>query len=210
MNAMPDGDSLPDFETLHGKYRPKVLRYVTRYVGAEDAEELTQEIFFKISRGLKQFRGEADLSTWIYRIATNTAVDRLRSTAHRPGRATADPLLTETVTENAVGLSPTPPDRPDREVARQEMTQCIRDVMDTLSEDYTSVLALRELEGFTNREIADILQITLSNVKIRLHRARLKLREALESRCVLYRDERNELACDKKAPGRPSEDLTQG
>jgi RNA polymerase sigma-70 factor (ECF subfamily) len=200
---MPERDAIPDFETLHREYRPKILRYMTRYVGAEDAEELTQEIFLKISKSLKQFRGEAGLSTWIYRIATNTAVDRLRSAAHRADRAAAEAPENE-----ALGPSPVAPDRADRKLVRTEMTECIQDVIDGLPEDYGAVLALSELEGFTNREIAEILQITLSNVKIRLHRGRLRLKEALESRCILYRNERNELACDEKPSCRPSEDQT--
>ncbi len=206
MNAMPERDFVPDFETLHREYRPKILRYMARYVGAEEAEELTQEVFLKISGGLKQFRGEGGLSTWIYRIATNTAVDRLRSAAHRIDRSAVAEIHADGLEETAPGRIPGAPDRPDHELVREEMTECIRDVMDELPEEYGPVLALRELEGFTNREIAQRLQITLANVKIRLHRGRLKLKEALQARCVLYRDERNELLCDKKAPCRSSED----
>ncbi len=208
MNAIPDREPNPDFEAIHREYRPKILRYMTRYVGTEDAEELTQEIFLKISKSLKQFRGEAGLSTWIYRIATNTAVDRLRSAVHRADRATAEARPASAPENKALGPSPAAPDRADRELVRTEMAECIRGVIDDLPEDYGAVLALSELEGFTNREVAEILQISLSNVKIRLHRGRLRLKEALQSHCILYRDERNELACDEKPSCRPSEDQT--
>ena len=71
------------FQEIHDIYRPKILRYLSRLVGEHDAEDLTQEVFVKVSRALDTFRGEAQLSTWIYRIATNTALDRLRTPSFR-------------------------------------------------------------------------------------------------------------------------------
>jgi RNA polymerase sigma-70 factor (ECF subfamily) len=60
-----------DFETIHASYRPRISRYLERLVGQSEAEDLTREVFVRVSRGLPDFRGEAKLSTWIYRIATN-------------------------------------------------------------------------------------------------------------------------------------------
>jgi RNA polymerase sigma-70 factor (ECF subfamily) len=68
--------------------------------------------------------------------------------------------------------------------------------MENLSEDYRAVLVLSELEGFRNGEIAKIMGVTLDTVKIRLHRARAMLRKEIERECRVYRDERNELACE--------------
>jgi RNA polymerase sigma-70 factor (ECF subfamily) len=73
------------FEEIHGVYRPKILRYLARLVGEHDAEDLTQDVFVKVRRGLSRFRGDASLSTWIYRIATNAATDRMRRTSARRG-----------------------------------------------------------------------------------------------------------------------------
>jgi RNA polymerase sigma-70 factor (ECF subfamily) len=67
-----------DFHSIHDAYRPRILRYLTRLAGAADAEDLTQQVLLKISQSLGQFRGDASLSTWIYRIATNAALDQLR------------------------------------------------------------------------------------------------------------------------------------
>jgi RNA polymerase sigma-70 factor (ECF subfamily) len=81
---------------------------------------------------------------------------------------------------------------------RDEMSACISEFVARLPENYRAVMILSELEGFTNGEIAAILGLTLDTVKIRLHRAREKLRKDLETGCSFYRDERAELACDRK------------
>jgi RNA polymerase sigma factor (sigma-70 family) len=74
-----------DFQSLHDQFRPRVLRYLTRLVGEGDAEDLTQAVMLKVSRALPEFRGDSSVSTWIYRIATNTALDKAR-------RKTIEPL----------------------------------------------------------------------------------------------------------------------
>jgi RNA polymerase sigma-70 factor (ECF subfamily) len=89
---------------------------------------------------------------------------------------------------------------PDRKVIRDEMSDCIREFVDRLPPDYRTIITLNELEGFTNKEIAEILQVSLDTAKIRLHRARAKLKESLESGCDFYLDESTELACDRKQP----------
>ncbi len=78
------------------------------------------------------------------------------------------------------------------------MIDCIRSYIDQLPDDYRLVLLLSEEEGFKNREIAEILQLSLDNVKIRLHRARARLKELLKGHCDFYLDDRSELACDRK------------
>ena len=72
-----------EFDEIHDAVRPKMLRYLTSVVGWRDAEDLTQEVFVKVDQALGAFRGEPQLSTWIYRIATNTALDKLRSPSFR-------------------------------------------------------------------------------------------------------------------------------
>jgi RNA polymerase sigma-70 factor (ECF subfamily) len=84
-------------------------------------------------------------------------------------------------------------------VIQGEMSDCIRQFVERLPANHRTVIVLSELEGFSNAEIAAILGISLASVKIRLHRAREQLRQSLQSGCTLYRDERDELACDRKA-----------
>src|SRR5512147_1627213 len=67
-----------DFAEIYDSYQPKILRYLSHFIGESDAEDLTQETFVKVHRSLGSFRGASQLSTWIYRIATNTALDKMR------------------------------------------------------------------------------------------------------------------------------------
>ena len=197
-----------EFQQIHDSYRSKILRYLTRLSGEFEAEDLTQTVFVKVNEGLKNFRGEASLSTWIYRIATNAALDRLRSQATR--RAVAVPLPAQSASEDDVdadehGVSAdegTP--SVDTEVIRVEMNDCIKQFIDYLPENYRTVIVLSDIEGFQNNEIADILDVSLDTVKIRLHRARQELKKKLAAGCDFYRDERNEFACDRKSEVTPS------
>jgi DNA-directed RNA polymerase specialized sigma24 family protein len=72
-------EAILSFDEIHEAYRPKIRRYLARMVGEDEAEDLTQEVFVKIHRALNGFKGDSKLSTWIYRIATNAALDKLRS-----------------------------------------------------------------------------------------------------------------------------------
>jgi RNA polymerase sigma-70 factor, ECF subfamily len=191
-----------EFQSIYDTFRPKILRYLTQLVGEDEAEDLTQTVMVKVSQGLLNFRGDCSLSTWIYRIATNTALDKLRSPAMK---LTARQLhLTEVQWERGghsgegnIALEEQAPSA-QATVIRKEMTECLREFIDHLPETYKTVMVLSELQGFKNSEIAEILGISLNTVKIRLHRARDRLRKELETGCNFYRDDRNEFACDRK------------
>lgn len=187
-----------DFQSLHDRFRPRVLRYLTHLVGEGEAEDLTQSVMLKVAEGLAGFRGDSSPSTWIYRIATNAALDRLR-------RKTMQ-TLSETEFESDEDDAPPGPQTPSVEATamREEMSSCIREFIERLPENYKAVVALSELEGFNNDEIAAILGVSLDTVKIRLHRARAKLRKDLEAGCSFYREEGGDLACDRK----PSASIT--
>ncbi len=189
-----------DFQEIFTTFQPKILGYLSRMLGENEGEDLTQEVFVKVEKSLQEFRGEARLSTWIYRIATNAALDRLRSSSFKQQKRECVPSSGEDVTEpedHNVWTGEKKPDV-DQQLIRQEMNSCIREYIDQLPEDYRMVLVLSEVEGFKNREIAEILEVSLDTVKIRLHRARAKLKESLGSHCNFYLDERSELACDRK------------
>ena len=153
----------------------------------------------KASRGLKDFRSESKLSTWIYQIATNAALDKLRSPSFQ--RLTQEMLLidSEGREEDKYIQLRGSVSSIDQQLIRKEMNKCIRNVINKLPEDYRTVIVLGELEEFKNHEIAKILQVSLDTVKIRLHRARAKLKKELEKLCCFYRDERNVLSCDLKS-----------
>ncbi len=186
-----------NFNEIFDRYHPQILRYLKRIVGPDDAEDLCQVVFDKISRGLDRFQGRSNLSTWIYRIATNTAIDRFRSAASKYER---EHNSFEEGSSHETSDAPVSPASPvtDQIVIRKEMSDCVKEFIDNLSPDYKTVIVLSELEGMANKEIAEILGITLDNVKIRLHRARAQLKKALEDGCDFYYTEESTLACDRK------------
>jgi len=178
-----------DFQRVHNEFQPRIRRYLARLAGPGEAEDLTQETFARVSQALVGFRGEAALSTWIYRIATNVARDRARSPGFQlQARAAAPEALAALATAPAI----------EQDIASWEMSECVRDYVDQLPADYRTVMVLSELEELPDREIAEILGISLETAKIRLHRARARLRQMLERGCDLSRDERNELTCDPR------------
>jgi RNA polymerase sigma-70 factor (ECF subfamily) len=170
-----------EFQQIHDTFRPQVQRYLTRLVGAGEAEDLTQEVFVRVSQALKNFRGEAQLSTWIYRIATNAAIDKMRTPAFRQGARTCslndanegcpdfmvieEPLLLE------------------QRAMRKERYECFQNFVENLPANYRAVVALSELGDLTNNEIAAVLGVSSDTVKIRLHRGRAMLLEKLKCQC---------------------------
>ena len=188
-----------DFARIFEDFQPRIRRYLVRLVGEPEAEDVTQMVFLKISQALKDFRGEAALSTWIYRIAANTAADWMRSTAFKQAIQQV-PLDAPSGEERAVQADwrHARPPVADQMLIRREMNRCIRQVVEELPEHDREVIVLSEFEGLTNTDIADILDVSLATVKIRLHRARGRLKQALDAGCTLYHDERQGLACDQK------------
>ncbi len=186
-----------DFNEVYEEFHPKILYYLSRLTNPHEAEDIAQEVFEKVNRSLRNFKGESKLSTWLYRIATNTAIDRMRTPSFKRS-------FENTSLENAIGVE----DRnvwlgqkktlTDQTFIRKEMSECVREFIDKLPSDYKTVILLSELEGFKNAEIADVLQISLDTVKIRLHRARAKLKTVLNDGCDFYHNEQNVLACDRK------------
>ncbi len=184
-----------DFATWHNLYEHKIRHYLETLVGEEESKDLTQEVFTRVSQSLKAFRGEAMPSTWIYKIATNAALDRMRKNNRFKMLLPLDEAGEREDMNVWTGeIRPT-----DQLVIRKEMNHCIRNIVLGLPEIYRVVIVLSDIEGFTNEEMAQILGLRLETVKMRLHRARAKLKKELSRQCVLYRDDRNELACDLKS-----------
>lgn len=186
-----------EFQNIYELFHKKIQRYLARMVNETEAEDLSQEVFVKVSRGLKDVRRQSSLSTWIYTIATNTAMDRLRTLSLR--RESSDVQRGDDGEEAEDMYLRMEDHNPSLEASliKKEMNDCIRGIVDGLPENYRIVLVLSDLEGFSDAEIADILGISLETEKIRLHRARTRLRKALEASCNFYRDERNELSCER-------------
>jgi RNA polymerase sigma-70 factor (ECF subfamily) len=188
-----------EFSEIYSEFYPQITHYLTRLVGDHEAEDVAQIVFEKVNNSLSTFKGESKISTWVFKIATNAALDRLKSPSYkRTPSGPQAPVPLQTV-EN-IELVFSKPASPDQKVIRDEMSDCVREFVDRLPPDYRTIIVLNELEGFTNREIAEILQISLDTAKIRLHRARVHLKKSLESGCDFYLNEGSELACDRKQP----------
>jgi RNA polymerase sigma-70 factor (ECF subfamily) len=186
-----------EFQKIYDAFQPKILRYLTHLAGESEAEDLTQETFVKIHQRLENFRGESQLSTWIYRIATNTALDRLRSPSfQRAAQISLSENLDETELADKVICPEDKKPLIEKQLIREEMNECIRGYIEKLPENYRTVLVLSEWVGLKNNEIAEILGVTLDAVKIRLHRAKTKLKEELETHCEFYWVE--EMPCSVK------------
>jgi len=188
--------AIHDFQSIYRRFRPRVLRYVTRLVGEADAQDVTQSVMLKLNEGISGFRGRSDVSTWIYRVATNAAFDHLR----RSTQQTVSYNELESDSENA--LPEAQIESVETTAIRAETSACIDDFIALLPGNYKAVIILSDLAGFKNDEVATILGVSLDTVKMRLHRAREKLRNALRAGCDFSRDASNEPTCDRK-PVRP-------
>lgn len=157
----------------------------------DDVDDIVQEVFLKVQKALPGFKGEAAVSTWIHRITTNHCIDKIRQE-----KATKlHELRTKTSVEN-IGR-----DRnSDFEKAffANEMNDCIKHYIHQLPLEFKKVVLLKDIEGYSNKEIAKKLNITIGLTKTRLHRGRLKLKNILTKQCCLYYTEENELACEQK------------
>jgi len=186
-----------DFDSLYRTHFSDVHRFVFQLVqNASLADELTQDAFLKAYAAWGSYRGDAPERIWLLRIARNTCLDYLRSPRARQAKA---PPLDESGEISAM---------PDREppltveqAARQaQMTECVQEFVVSLPETLRSPLILHDMEGLTNAQIAQVLGVSLEAAKMRLHRARARLRAMMEERCDLFRDERNVLSCLPLAP----------
>lgn len=176
----------PSFEDVFVQLSQPLTGYLTRMTGnPADADDLLQETLLRIARALPDFEGRSSLKTWSFRIATNVAIDFLR----KAGKGTLVELTETDVPSDEVG---------EDELVIAEMNDCIRGVIDNLPPDYRSALVLNQLEGKTAAEVAEICEVSLATAKIRIHRAKARLRDALNEQCNFYSGPDGSFRCDRK------------
>lgn len=146
-----------------------------------DAEDMVQDTFLNVFKYLEGFRYETKFKNWLYRVATSACLKKKRRSKFAPERELSlDEFLP--ADESAVSVElPRWASLPLDQVLDEELGAVIRQALLDLPEKYRLVVVLRDVEGFSTQEAADILELTPTNVKVRLHRARLFLREALKS-----------------------------
>ena len=161
------------FETLVRQHTGRVYNIALRVCGnPADAEDVAQEVFLKLYRSLDRFEGESAFSTFLYRVTTNAALDLLRQRKRRE----AEPLETEESAALPAGSG----DLPEEELTRRELRRAVRRGMEKLPAGQRAALALRELEGLSYAEIANVLGLSEGTVKSRIARGRERLRVLLE------------------------------
>ena len=172
-----DGSAVADLASLYG---PQIQQLAFRYVkNWEDAEEVAQDVLLKVYRKIEAFRGDAALSSWIFRITFNTAMSRLRS-----GRfnRTAEVQTPESIVDGEQQTRPEPADwtsLADDQVMRAQMRKKLIDALGRLPEVYRVPVLLRDINGLSTEEASAILKVKPQTLKSRLHRGRLILRKHL-------------------------------
>lgn len=185
---------LPDIAAELEKQQPVLRRYIRSIVrDASVADDLLQEV---MCRALQNYRGLQDsssLAAWLLRIAANACIDHFRKGGTRAR------FLDSWVRVESAALPEKNAVQFERKMEYAEMSACVQRFLEKLPASYQVVITLHDVEGLTNPEIAGMLGISLSTVKIRLHRARKRLRRILHDACHFQLDERGVLVCEPKA-----------
>lgn len=158
------------FDLLVIKYQHKILGLVSRYVfDHQEVQDVTQEAFIKAYRALGKFRGESAFYTWLYRIAINTAKNYLVSRGRRP----PDTDVEAEDAQHFDGRNPLKEiENPENKLSTSQMEIAINRAISSLPEDLKTALTLREFEGLSYEEIADVMQCPVGTVRSRIFRAR--------------------------------------
>ncbi len=176
-----------DFWDIYHDHYERVRKFILALVKDEwVADDLIQETFIKVQNNVKQLKEESKLSSWIFRIAYNLCQDHFRKKNQSSKSEHALDAKKEFISEPLF----------QKEFEQHQMGACVQDKIRLLPESYQAVLVLFDLMEFSHQEIAEILEIRVENVKVRLHRARKKLKTILEENCRFEVDERNVLVCD--------------
>jgi RNA polymerase sigma-70 factor (ECF subfamily) len=158
------------FDLLVRKYQHRIAKLVSRYVhDRAEVEDVTQEAFIKAFRAIKGFRGDSAFYTWLYRIAINTAKNYLVALGRRPPSTDIDSEEAE-VSEAGAGLRDTT--TPERHLLAEEIGRTVERVLENMPEDLRTAITLREIEGLSYEEIAEVMECPIGTVRSRIFRAR--------------------------------------
>ena len=171
---------LAAFEKLVTRYQGKIISYAARMLNdQDDAEDVAQEVFVKAYRSLDSFRGASSFSTWLYRIATNLCIDRVRKRKRSPQQAYSldEPLDKD---EDSGGREVADFSmEPTKNVEREELRQQVRTTVAEMPDKLRSVLVMCDIQGMPYEEIAKVLDCPIGTVKSRLFHARADLARRL-------------------------------
>jgi len=169
------------FDALVEKYYKKIYNLAYRFVGdTEEANDLAQEIFAAAYQNLKKFRGDAKFSTWLFQIATNRGKNRFKYLKRRGYFVNKG--LTDNGDERETQQRSVPDvsTNPETMLASKQIQKIVQDAINELDPDHKEIVILRDIEGFSYEEIAQLLNLPEGTTKSRLHRARMVLKEKLK------------------------------
>ena len=171
------------FNELVKRYERRVFGLLLRLIGRRDeAEDLAQEVFVQVFKAIGGFRGEAKLSTWIFRIAVNLSKNRTKYLARRRADSQDhfDGVGDDAPLRGAKDATMASIARPDELLSGIELEKIVERSIAELEPEFREVLLLRDVEDLSYEEIADITGLADGTVKSRIHRARIQLKEAVE------------------------------
>ena len=171
------------FEKIYAAYSDRILNLAYRMTGsAEEARDLTQDIFVRVYENLDSLRGDSMVYTWLYRVATNFILNHLKKSGRRKWLAWMDLSVKDAFTmekeDNEMSLAE-PPERPDGHLEKSQREQLVWNAICQLKPKYRIPLILNRYEEMSYNEIAEVMDISLSAVESRLHRAKKSLVEIL-------------------------------
>ncbi len=165
------------FKALVDRFQEKVLNTCLGFVpNREDAEDLTQEVFWEVHRSIEQFRAEAKLSTWIYRIAVNKSLEHIRRNKRQKRQSQLQSLfgIRDAAAPHASRL-----DHPGLSLENKERAEVLFGAIDKLPENQRIAFTLAKVEGLSYQEIVEVMGVSLGSVESLVFRARKKLKEHL-------------------------------
>lgn len=157
------------FNLLVARYQNKVAGILSRYVHRNDIADVAQETFIKAFRSIQSFRGESAFYTWLYRIAVNSAKNHLTAQSRRPPN---EDILADEAESSTVGVNLQEICNPENEMLSQELKQRVFQTIKEMQEDLKMAITLRELDGLSYEEIADVMECPVGTVRSRIFRAR--------------------------------------
>jgi RNA polymerase sigma-70 factor, ECF subfamily len=161
------------FEELVRRHADRLYAVVLRFLGDPgDAEEATQETFLRAWRGIDRFRGRSEFFTWLYRIGLNEA-KRLATRRPKAGRMAS-------LQDDPIPEAPDWSEAPEFRMGQNEVRKVLEDAIRDLPPEYRAAVILRDLEGLSTRDAAEVMELGEAAFKSRLHRARLAVRRALD------------------------------
>jgi RNA polymerase sigma-70 factor (ECF subfamily) len=178
-----------DYYCIIEQYQDIIRRFVG--VTVKDqwvSDDLTQETFIKAYKRIDSLKDISKIKSWLIRIAYNLCLDYFKNASKN--RIDGWDSIEEVFASNILPMG--------KQLERDEMSQCVQEKMLLLPQTYRTILCLFDIAGLTHSEIAEVLDINVSNVKVRLHRARAKMKEILKEHCNFENDERTVLICTPK------------